>query len=266
MSVLSQSDAIEALRKSYGGSDSTAPSFLRPQYVRHNSFSKAQDFGPRDNLNAVVSGLVGGEVGAATLFFKVQLNSPADVRIVKGSINPKTDQYIAVGIADGDRRPLPLDELGFLSANDVHNTDDDESLARSPAGTYYFTVSSSQWQALPFSVGLLVISYKEVSGFLSGSGDVTGRLAMAKLEGAVLGSDATSAAIPVPATIERLDGAAGGTAPLAGELAILSGAITGTMTPYGYLMQTHRLEAAASGTAPVTGTLTVTTPGGGYGY
>lgn len=266
MSPLTQSEAQEALRKSYGGSDNTRPSFLRPQYVQHNTPQKAKDFGTRDNLSAVISGVVGGEVGAATLFFKITVANPTDLRVLQGRVNDRTDRYISVGISDSQRRPLSLDVAGYARSNDVHNTEANESLGRQPAGTYYFTVTSSQWQSLPFAVTLLVISYKELAGAISGTAPLTGRLALAKLNGAILGSDATAGSIARPRLVKSLSGNAGGQAPASAALAIPSGAAGGTLLLEGRLKQFHRLEGAASGTAPLTGTLTRTPAGGGGGY
>ncbi len=266
MGLLTQSEAIEALRKSYGGSDNTQPSFLRPQYVQHNSPHKARDFGMRDNLSAVISGVVGSETGAATLFFKVTCANPTDLRILQGRVNDRTDHYITVGICDGERRPLSLDEAGFARSNDIHNTDVNERLARQPAGTYYFTVSSTQWQSLPFAVALLVISYRELLGSSAGSGGLAGRLAMAKLNGAAGGANSNRATLARPSSIKTLGGNAGGSAPLGSALAIPRGVATGSLLLQGRLKQYHRLQAAAGGSLLPRGTLTVTSSGGGYGY
>lgn len=266
MSPLTQSEAQEALRKSYGGSDNTRPSYQRPQYVQYNTYQKAKDFGLRDNLNTIVSGEVGGEVGAATLYYKVTVANPTDLRVLQGQVNERTDRFITVGISDSERRPLRLDESGYARPSDIYNTDVNEATTRQPAGTYYFTVSSSQWQALPFVMTMLAITYKELSGVASGSAPLTGRLALAKLNGAILGSNTNTATITTPGTIKALGGAAGGNAPASGSLAIPSGAAGGTLLLEGRLKQFHRISGSAGGTAPLTGTLTRTASGGGGGY
>lgn len=266
MTALSQSEALEALRRSYGGSDNTRPSFLRPQYVAFNTPQKSRDFGARDNLNVVISGELGAELGAPTLFFKVDCRQPVELRIVKGRINSRTDPHLSVSISDSQRRPLELDEAGFARRVDIYSTPEPEDLARQPAGTYYFSVSSSQWQRLPFSVALLVISYQELAGSTSLSGGLVGRLAAAKLRGSAGGSGPLQATLTSPTRIRALGGATGGSGPLRGSLAIPRGAATGQLLLEGRLKQFHRLQGAAGGSAPLRGELTVTGGGGGYGY
>lgn len=265
MSPIDQSEAYERLRNSYGGSDNTAPSPWRPQYLEYNTPQKSRDFGDRDNLNIVVSGTIGAEAGASTLFFKVNCVNAVDLRIIKGSVNSRTDSYINVGIVDANRIPLNLDAAGFARRSDIHSTNSNEALERQPAGTYYFTISSSQWQALRFSATLLAISYRELSGTASGSAPLSGRLNQAKLRGTALGSNTNSGAIPRPNRIKTLGGVASGTAPLRTAIAIPSGVALGTMPMTGRLKQFHRLQGAAGGSTPLNGTLTVTRGGGGYG-
>jgi hypothetical protein len=188
----------------YGGSDSTLPSFLRPYYVKYNSISKSRDLGETEILIADLAGAVGSQAGSNTLFFKVTLARELDLRVVKNDTGSVANQYISVGILDASRKPLPMTPSGYGYLNDIHNTVIDESKARLPAGTYYITVSNSQWQSIDYSLTIFVGSYALLAGTTSGLLIATGRLPLIKPAGVLLGTAPVNLAITNPDTVKTL--------------------------------------------------------------
>ena len=267
MSPLDQSAQHEAVRQRYGGSEPSFPSFLRPYYVRHNAVSKSQDLGATEILIADFDGSIGSQVGTNTLYFRVELPRPLDLRVVLRASNASTDRLLRVGILDGNRAPLRLTSGGRACRNDVANTPDDESTGRLPAGTYYITVASDQWQALPYAITIFVGSYALLAGAITGVAALQGRLPLVKLNGPALLSAPLSATLVPPAQLKRLAGPIGGSALPALTLSILRGVALGRLDLIGRLKQTWRLEGAAQGGDQTSGTLTINNPGGGgYGY
>jgi len=263
--MATQTEEINSLYASYSGSSSpTQPSFLRPGFVKHNSVSKSRDLGRVDNLSVVINGSIGSQTGTNTLFFKVETNGAAGLQSVIVAGNPYEDQYLSTGILDSDRRPLPLTELGTAYLNDVVGTDENESELKLPAGTYYFTVSSSQWQALPYGVAIFVIRYLELTGAAGGSAPLSGRLSLRNLLGAILGSSNSVGTLKPSAQIKKLAGNTSQTGPLQATAIVPRGVFTLSMTPYGRIKATFRIAGAASGTNQNVATLTVTSPYGGY--
>ena len=202
--VLSQSEAYEQARQVYGGSDPTLPSFLRPYYVKYNSVNKSRDLGETEILIADFSGQIGSQAGSNTLFFKVHLLRDLDLRVVKHDTGSVTDKYVSVGILDGDRKPVPMTDAGYGYLNDIHNTVIDESKARLPEGDYYVTVSSSQWQSIPYSFTLFVGSYALLSGDATGRLIATGRLPLIKPIGQLLGTAPLELTVVDPDTVKNL--------------------------------------------------------------
>ena len=263
--MATQTEEINSLYASYSGSSSpTQPSFLRPGFVKHNSVSKSRDLGRVDNLSVVINGSIGSQAGTNTLFFKVETNGAAGLQSVIVAGNPYEDQYLSTGILDSDHRPLPLTELGTAYLNDVVGTDENESELKLPAGTYYFTVSSSQWQALPYGVAIFVIRYLELTGAAEGSAPLSGRLSLRNLLGAILGSSNSVGTLKPSAQIKKLAGNTLQTGPLQATAIVPRGVFTLSMTPYGRIKATFRIAGAASGTNQNVATLTVTSPYGGY--
>jgi hypothetical protein len=263
--MATQTEEINSLYASYSGSSSpTQPSFLRPGFVKHNSVSKSRDLGRVDNLSVVINGSIGSQAGTNTLFFKVETNGAAGLQSVIVAGNPYEDQYLSTGILDSDHRPLPLTELGTAYLNDVVGTDENESELKLPAGTYYFTVSSSQWQALPYGVAIFVIRYLELTGAAGGSAPLSGRLSLRNLLGAILGSSNSVGTLKPSAQIKKLAGNTSQTGPLQATAIVPRGVFTLSMTPYGRIKATFRIAGAARGTNQNVATLTVTSPYGGY--
>lgn len=258
---MDQTEQQLAVRRAYGGADNTAPSFLRPQYVRYNSIQKSRDFGPVNNLDAVVSGTIGAEVGAPTLFFRVETERQCRLGVVKNPINRFVDATLQVGIVDGKRDPLQIGDDGFARAAVSYGSDPELGQLLDP-GEYFFLVSSSRWQAQPFEVFITVISYRDLNGAAGGRLDLIGRLAMAKLYGEATGAMVLTL---VPTTqFKALDGAAGGLIDLVGGLAGLSGAAGGTLELTGRFKAFWKISGTADGGAPLTATLTSNSPYGGY--
>lgn len=265
MPALDQTVLHELIRTSYGGSDSTRSSSIRPQYVKYNALSKSRDFGLLDNLQVELSGELGAQTGAPTLFFRVQTRGPSKLGIAKDALNRYTDAYVSVGICDEDHNPLPLTEQGFAYQSAIHNEGLGLADDRLPAGTYFFTVSSSQWQSTPFAASIVVQRSVEISGVASGTLVPTLRLALVKLVGAADGAAPLIGTVIPRTQLGLLSGPAGGAAPLSLTLSIMRGVALGTLTPYGRLKQTWRIEGAASGTSSSVATMTVSRPYG-YGY
>ena len=265
MSVLDQSELQEILRRSYGGSDNTSPSFLRPQYVRYNGLAKSRDFGVVDNLSVSLSGQLGSQTGASTLFFKVVTRGPSRLGIAKTPINPYTDRYLNVGLLDEFRNQVPLNHDGFGYAFPIHSHDHTAPSEHLPGGTYYFTISSDQWQATPFEVIAIVQRFVLLAGVASLNALPQLRLALIKLLGAAGGTSPLEGQLLAGDVVKVMEGAAGGTALPSLTLVIMSGVASGTMTPYGRLKETFRIAGVASGGSPSVATMTVTRRPG-YGY
>jgi hypothetical protein len=258
MAALDQSAAHEVLRRSYGGSDNTSASFLRPQYVKYNGVAKSRELGVVDNLFASVNGLIGSQAGASTLFLKVITRGPSRIGISRTPINAYTDRFVSVGLLDGNRDQLPLDHTGFAYQHPVHNHGTGLAIERLPAGTYFFTISCDQWQSVPFEVDITVQRFVLLAGATFLDCQPTLRIALVKPEGIATGSLFLSGSTVPRALLKALEGAASSTAVPRLTLAIMSGAAIGTLAPYGRLKQTFRIEGVASGSSPSIATMTVT--------
>jgi len=249
----------------YGGSDDTSGSFLRPQYVKRNSAFKAQDLGVVSNLLAVLTGTIGSQSGASTLYYVVETDGPAQLRIRNTSSARYVAGYVSVGVLDISRNPIPLNEEGFAYRTDNHATEANESTELFPAGVYYFTISSSQWQSIPFKATLQVFRYRALAGAATGSLQPYARFSIAKLISAATWTAPLSGSIPANAVIKKLQAAATGSGQPALTLSIMRGAAGGTLAPYGRLKQTHRIAGVISGSNSNVATLS-SAPPYGYGY
>jgi len=262
--VSNQSDSINRIKAGYGGSNSTKASFNQQQYVKYNTSQKAKDLGLISNIKGTIAGEIGSEVGANTHYYKVETIASSDIRIYRNDIASQTDKYISVGLLDKDRKSVQLNDYGFGYNNEILNTEIKEKLLTLPVGVYYFTVSSSQWQALPYSIDIQVIRYLNLKGTINGTMVLSSRIALVKMWGTALGLDQTSATMPADSKIKKLDGPAGGTDSSYGEIAGLFGSVGGTMLTTGRMKATWRLEGSATGVAPISATLTASSGGGGY--
>ena len=264
--MTSVTTALNKISNSYGGSVKASPSFLRLDHVKFNSISKAKDLGSVDNLNTRITGHIGAEVGTNTIYFKVQSLGEADIRITKNLLNKHTDKYISIGVLNVDKKPMPLTGSGFAYKNDIINTDIDEKLLQLKPGIFYFTITSSQWQKLPYSINLEVIRYLQLYGTASGSLVTYSRIPLVKGVGSALLSDGTYGTFPAPTTIKALEGSATGEKASYGVIIINSvGTAVGRFEPYGRMLMYHRIPSATSElTSSNYATLTVSSPGGGY--
>lgn len=253
--------------RDYGGSETTYPSFLRPYYVKFNSVSKSRDLGTTDILIADLGGEIGGQVGTNTLFFKLTLPRRVELRVRRRATGASTDRFIGVGVLDGERKPVPLDLEGYATTSDIHNTSINESLLGMPAGTYYITVSSSQWQRIPYAITIAVGRYALLSGSASGAFVPNGRIPLIKMIGPALGRGLPTGTLVSPNAIKEAVGHAGGLGSPSLTLSIMRGVALGTMVPSGRLKATWKLSGIASGSDQSEGTLSSEAPyGGGYGY
>ena len=168
----------------HGGSVSTDPSFLRPRFVQYNSVSKSRDLGLVNNFLGTFEGEIGAQAGTQTLFFKITTRGDANLKIVQNPVNRFTDKQISIGILDANRKQIGVNEFGFGFNNEITTTEENESSNPLPGGTYYFTVSGSQWVKIPYSVSIQAIRFKELKGSVTLSAQPRARFAISKLIGA----------------------------------------------------------------------------------
>ncbi len=259
--AVDQSEQHVATLRSYGGADNTAPSFNRPQYVRYNSLSKSLDLGRADNVDFILDGTIGAEVGAPTLFFEVEVLTDSRIGLIKQPINRFVDATISASIQDERGKPLSLKPDGFAYIDRGYGVSDDLDTIL-PAGRYRFVVSSSRWQAQPFELFITVISYRAPVGQAGGTIELVGRLAMSKLYGDILG---TMVPEIVPALrFKALTGAAGGLIDLVGQFAGLSGSAGGTLELSGRFKVFWKIAGTAGGNGDLVGTLSIKGAYGGY--
>ena len=250
----------------HGGSSPSDPNFLRPQFVKYNSVSKSRDLGSVNNFFGTFSGEIGSQVGSPTLFFKMHVLGDATLRISKNSSNRYTDKQISIGILDSNRKQVQIDRFGFAYNNDNLATQDNEALDPLPGGTYYFTVSSSQWQKIPYSVSIQAIRFKDIEGEIVLSMVPAGRFAIAKLRGPALWSNGTRATIPTNAQLKRPTGHILLTNGSRGSLVTPEGVALMRDTTTGRLKETHKISSVASLTGVNVATLSSQPPlYGGYG-
>lgn len=248
-----------------GGSEPSYPTFIRPRYVRFNSVAKARDLGLINNIFTQFAGQIGTQVGTNTIFFKVTTTGPADLRIKKNSVNRFTDGYLSVGILDENRKPVPRTDTGFAYQNEVVNTPESEFENYVPGGTYYFTLTSSQWQALDFNIDIQVIRFRELGGVATWEMRPYGRLPFAKMRGAATLSLPAVTTIPRDNNIVRLSGNAAFDSASVGTITIMQGVALLAMSPRGRLLTNHKLSGVATMSDATRGTLT-SQPPYGYGY
>jgi len=258
------SSSINKLTGSYGGSDKSSPSFLRPERVKYHTPAKAKDLGIVFNLNTTLTGKIGSEAGTNTLYFKVTTQGESDLRILKNSLNKYTDQYISFGMLNEHLDQLPINNDGFAYKNDIHNTAVIEPNLQLPQGTYYFTVCNSQWQELPFSISVEVIRYLLLDGVATGRNELVGRIGLVKLFGDAVGVSDNSLTLTPKNQLEELSGTVLGSSEASGTFTIMTGTITGQMVPYGRLKMYWRVGGTIVGSSSNIATLTSTAPGGGY--
>ena len=250
----------------HGGSSPSEPSFLRPQFVKYNSVSKSQDLGDVNNFFGTFTGEIGSQVGSPTLFFKMHVLGDATLRISKNTSNRYTDKQISIGILDSNRKQVQIDRFGFAYNNDNPATDENEALDPLPGGTYYFTVSSSQWQKIPYSVSIQAIRFKDIKGEVLLTMVPTSRFAIAKLRGPALWSNGTRTTIPTNDQLKRPTGHILLSNGSRGTLVTPEGVALMRDMSTGRLKETHKISSVASLTGANVATLSSQPPSyGGYG-
>ena len=249
----------------HGGSVPTDPSFLRPRFVHYNSVSKSRDLGLVNNFLGTFEGEIGAQTGTQTLFFKITTRGDANLKIVKNPINRYTDKQISIGLLDSNRKQIGLNEFGFGFNNEITTTEQEESSTPLPGGTYYFTVSGSQWVKIPYSVSIQAIRFKELKGSVILTAQPRARFAISKLIGAATLPAAFAVTIPTNEQLKQPTGPILLSNGSRGALVIPSGVAVGRMVPTGRLKHTHKI----SGTASLSGANVATldsAPSYGYGY
>ena len=242
------------------------PFYLQPSIVQYNSVSKSRDLGIVNNFLGQFSGLIGSEIGTPTLFFKITTLGTADLRILINPVNRFTDNYISVGIADSNRKSLNINDFGFAYQNEIVNSERLEFLDPMPAGEYYFTISSSQWQKIPYSVEIQAIRFMSLSGVVTLTSQSTARFAISKMYGPALVTGPLQAIIPTNAQLKQPSGPVLLTSGSRGALTTPEGIATMRMLPTGRLKLTHKIGGAASMAGANVATLSSAPPyGGGYG-
>ena len=250
----------------HGGSDPSTQSFLRPRFTKYNSVSKSRDLGRINNFFGTFNGEIGAESGSQTLFFKIHTLGAASLRITKNTSNRYTDKQISIGILDANRKQVQTSVQGFAFQNEILNTDKTEGAEPLPGGTYYFTVSSSQWQKIPYSISIQAIRFKDIKGEVVLTMVPTSRFAIAKLRGPAILQNATTAFIPTNDQLIRPTGAIVVSNASAGSLVIPSGIALGQMLPSGRLKMTHKISSAATLSSVNVATLSSQPPSYGGGY
>ena len=195
----------------------------------------------------------------------MQVKEQAILRITKNASNRYTDKQISVGILDSNRKQVQIDRFGYAFVNDNLSTEQNEALQPLPEGTYYFTVSSSLWQKIPYSVSIQAIRYKPISGEVLLTMVPTSRFAIAKVRGPAILSNTSVGTIPVHEKIKVPTGQALLTSTSQGTLVTPQGVAIMRNATTGRLKETHKLHAVASLTGANVATLSSQSSGGGYG-
>lgn len=160
-------DAINRIELAYNPIAPTNPSFLRPRYVVHNTHPKAKDLGLQDHGEYIFVGSIGTESGTNTLYCRVQVTAPRKLGIRISESTSQQRRWISVGILDETRRPVPQALDGFALAPASAYGDGREETYLSPAGVYYFTITTSQWKSHPVQAEIFVLAPRELVGVAS---------------------------------------------------------------------------------------------------
>ena len=135
-----------------------------------------------------------------------------------------------------------------------------------PAGEYYFIVSSSQWQELPFSIEIQAIRFSALSGVITLTGASSARFAISKMAGAAQITGPFQTTIPAAAQLKQPTGPILITSGSRGTLTTPEGIALMRMLPTGRLKMTHKISGTASVSGANVATLSSAPPyGGGYG-
>ena len=248
-----------------GGSDKASPSFFRPERVQFNSVNKSRDLGAVDNFLGEFTGAIGASSGTQTLYFKIETLGDADLLIRKKAVNRFTDNQISVGILDSNKKSVKVNDFGFAYRNEIVGTELKEFLEPLPKGVYYFTISGSSWQSIPYHVSIQVIRYVSLDGSAKLSASLSGRFSLVKPRGQALLTAPLAGSMPLQEDIKNPAGAAVLTSATQGTFVKMGGVAIGRLLPTGRLKHTHRIVGAAIVSNANVATLSAT-PSSGYGY
>ena len=168
-----------------------APSFNRPELVRFDSLRDSKDLGAITDIKAHLSGYIGAEAGAQSLFFSFELLVPGAIQVQANTDSKWTARFVSASLRS-ETGSIGLDERGNARGVDIANSiGADEALAPFPPGKYTVVVSCSQWQATPFELILRVNPTTRLYANLTGRGGLGQRtrlrVAVARLSGALTG-------------------------------------------------------------------------------
>ena len=168
-----------------------APSFNRPELVRFDSLRDSKDLGPITDIKAHLSGYIGAEAGAQSLFFSFELLVPGAIQVQANTDSKWTARFVSASLRS-ETGSIGLDERGNARGVDIANSiGADEALAPFPPGKYTVVVSCSQWQTTPFELILRVNPTTRLHANLTGRGGFGQRtrlrVAVARLSGALTG-------------------------------------------------------------------------------
>lgn len=260
-----QTELWEHIRRTYAPAEPTNPSAQRPQYVEHDSISTARDLGEQDNLLVNIRGAIGGQTGTSTLYFKAALTTHARLGIRLIGATPQELRWLSVGLLDGNHRQIPINAAGFGIPPRRAYGDPGEEEPGLPPGTYYFTLTTSQWTATPFELQLAVIAYTAIGGPIQLNLANEGRLAMARPEGVQLLELQFDSSIPAAPQLKLMDGLMDPT--LTGDesyLAKRSGTALFNLQMGGRFSTFFYIQGTKQDTLVGQGDLTVTRTGYGY--
>lgn len=222
-------------------------SFIKPSAARYSSLSRSRDLGAHVNFSALLSGVVGSQSGAATLFFKIETLKPARLGIRQRDTSGNLDRFIRLGISSELEGSLPLNLDGYAIPSSA-DPDASGSALKLEAGIYYFTVACERWQSTPFEAEVVAEYISELAGTAQGSIEAVVTIRLFSLGGVASGQLIATANLQPLASIKTLQGAAVGA--LNGEitLGILSGVAEGQLVATATLRRDWKLEGIASGT------------------
>lgn len=152
-SVTSQ---VRAEFQRYGQSNNTNPNFVWPQFVRYNAVAKAQVLGESSDLDVTLKGCIGSQVGTQTLYFTAKLPEPCFVRYVLLEENQYIRKYLSINALDANYNLVAINRYGYLTADPADELVKDLERMRMPAGQLFFSISSSEWERLPFELSLQI--------------------------------------------------------------------------------------------------------------
>lgn len=137
---MDQSNSVQLINRTYGGSDNTQPDFNRQAYVKYNSVHDSRDLGPISNAKLDFQGVVGARSGTQTLFFSFEIETPSRIGLRRIRLNKYTDQYVMVSLRN-NAGPIALGVDGF-AGSELYPVE----ILRSPDSIELGYVNSGYWE------------------------------------------------------------------------------------------------------------------------